>query len=312
MQAKIISTGSYLPQKSVDNSYFSYLDTSNEWIVQHTGIKQRYIASAQETTCYMAYEAAHRAISAVGISCREIDLIIVATTTNDNIFPSCAASVQKMLGCVCPAFDVQAVCAGFVFAVATAFSYIKSGMYQNVMVIGVEKMSSIVDWQDRKTCVLFGDGAGAVIMQKTDDTTAINAFELNTDGSYADILYTPIQDGIMGKLAMNGQAVFRHAVDKLSLSFQNVLKKANKSLEDVSWFVPHQANLRIMDAVLDRISLPTTKCVATVSMHANTSAASVPLALDYANKNKMFNTGDLVVCSAIGAGLCWGSILFTW
>lgn len=311
-EIRFVATGSYLPEKSLNNDYFKYLDTSDEWIVQHTGIKKRHIANKEEKTCYMGYMAAKQAIENASINPVEIDLIIVATTTNDVIFPSCAVSIQQMLGCNCPAFDVQAVCAGFIFGISAAIGYLHSGFCKTILIVGSERMSDIVDWQDRKTCVLFGDGAGAVILKK-DRLIKKNLYlDICSDGRYSDILYTSIDSGVIGKLSMNGKSVFRHAVEKISSSVLNILNKASMGIDDIGWFVPHQANIRIIDSVAERINLSKEKCIITVDEHANTSAASIPLALDCANKKNLLKKGDIIVCSAIGGGLCWGTLLFEW
>ncbi|CAK8163594.1 Beta-ketoacyl-(acyl-carrier-protein) synthase III [Candidatus Xenohaliotis californiensis] len=311
---KLTGTGSYLPVNRFDNcsKIFKTLETSDEWIVSHTGIKYRHIANAQETTEYMAIEAARSALDSADIVPKDVDLIVVATTTNSGVFPACAVYVQNSLGCTCPAFDVQAVCAGFIFAVSLVVAYINAGIFKNVLVIGSERMSSIIDWNDRTTCVLFGDGAGAVLFQCTKSIDSNFFLDIHSDGALSDILYTPIKNNFVGKLAMNGGAVFRHAVEKLSSSLLDVLDNANKKIEDVDWFVPHQANVRIIDSVRNRVKLPLEKCIVTVAEHANTSAASIPLALDYANKANFFHRGDTIACSAIGGGLSWGSLLFEW
>ncbi|MBU6141110.1 MAG: ketoacyl-ACP synthase III [Proteobacteria bacterium] len=318
LNSKIIATGSYLPQKIVTNSDLAKtVDTSNEWILERTGIEQRHIAAEDELTSDLAAEAAKRAIANSGLKPEEIDMIIVATTTPDLTFPATATTVQAKIGAkVAFAFDVQAVCSGFVFALTTADNFIKSGQVKNALVIGADKLSSIVDWTDRNTCVLFGDGAGAVVLQATEEKNrGIIASSLYSDGTLNDILKTsggPASNQKSGFIEMAGKEVFKHAVDKMVKSVIATLAKAELTTKDIDLLVPHQANLRILNAVATRLELPEEKTIITVQKHANTSAASIPLALDQANSQKRIKDGDVVVLEALGGGLTWGSVVLKW
>ena len=318
MQSRIIATGSYLPQKIVTNSdLVKTVETSNEWIIERTGIEQRHIAAEGELTSDLAAAAAKKAIANSGLKAEEIEMIIVATTTPDLTFPATATTVQAKIGAKAAfAFDIQAVCSGFVFAIATADNFIKSGQVKNALVIGADKLSSIVDWQDRNTCVLFGDGAGAVILQATEEENrGIIASSLYSDGTLNDILKTsggPSSNQKSGFIEMAGKEVFKHAVDKMVKSVISTLAKAGLNTKDIDLLVPHQANLRILNAVATRLELPEEKVIVTVQKHANTSAASIPLALDHANSQKKIKDGDVVVLEALGGGLTWGSVVLKW
>ncbi|MDR0773272.1 MAG: ketoacyl-ACP synthase III [Wolbachia pipientis] len=310
----ILSTGSYLPRKMLSNNEIaSIVETSDEWIRQRTGIVQRHIADEGELTSDLAVNAAKSAIEKAKIPVDEIDLIIVATTTPDKTFPSCATIVQSKLKCKNAfAFDVQAVCSGFIYAVTAADSLIKSNdRIKYALVIGAEIMSRIVDWEDRSTCVLFGDGAGAVVMKSEIGRSGIILTNLYSDGN-VDILCTNggvSSTGDSGKICMNGREVFKHAVDKLTALIEETLKCNNLKITDIDWLIPHQANIRIIEAVVKKLDLPIEKVINTVDKHANTSAASIPLALDYAIQESKIKSGNLVLLIAIGAGLTWGSVL---
>ncbi|WP_264378150.1 beta-ketoacyl-ACP synthase III [Wolbachia endosymbiont (group A) of Volucella inflata] len=310
----ILSTGSYLPRKMLSNNEIaSIVETSDEWIRQRTGIVQRHIADEGELTSDLAVNAAKSAIEKAKISVDEIDLIIVATTTPDKTFPSCATIVQSKLKCKNAfAFDVQAACSGFIYAVTVADSLIKSNnRIKYALVIGAEIMSRIVDWEDRSTCVLFGDGAGAVVMKSEMGRSGIISTNLYSDGN-VDILCTNggvSSTGDSGKICMNGREVFKHAVDKLTASVEETLKCNNLKITDIDWLILHQANIRIIEAVVKKLDFPIEKVINTVDKHANTSAASIPLALDYAIQESKIKSGNLVLLISIGAGLTWGSVL---
>ena len=311
----IIGTGSYLPSKIISNDDMAQMvDTTHEWIVKRTGICQRHIAGPTEMTSDMGKKAAEIAIQKSGLSKDEIDGIIVATTTPDNTFPSVAAKVQKALGLKqCAAFDVQAVCSGFIYALTIANSLIKSGSHHNILVIGADKMSSIVNWEDRSTCVLFGDGAGAVVLSGKDNVKGVLASEILCDGNLDDILYTSggvSQSNESGFIIMKGAEVFKHAVEKMSSSVQSVLQKAGLSASEIQWVVPHQANARIINAVAEKLGLSSERVILTVDKHANTSAASIPIALDL--ECGKFKRGENVLFTAAGAGFTWGSLVLSW
>ncbi|WP_434732489.1 beta-ketoacyl-ACP synthase III [Wolbachia endosymbiont of Zygogramma bicolorata] len=310
----ILSTGSYLPRKTLSNNEIaSIVETSDKWIRQRTGIVQRHIADEGELTSDLAVNAAKSAIEKAKISVDEIDLIIVATTTPDKTLPSCATIVQSKLKCKNAfSFDVQAACSGFIYAVTVADSLIKSNnRIKYALVIGAEIMSRIVDWEDRSTCVLFGDGAGAVIIKSEMGSSVIISTNLHSDGN-VDILCT--NGGVSstddsGKICMNGREVFKHAVGKLTASVEETLRCNNLKITDIDWLIPHQANIRIIEAVVKKLDFPIEKVINTVDKHANTSAASIPLALDYAIQESKIKSGNLVLLIAIGAGLTWGSVL---
>jgi 3-oxoacyl-[acyl-carrier-protein] synthase-3 len=317
-RSKIIATGSYLPQKIVTNSDLEKtVETTNEWILERTGITQRHIAAEGELTSDLATNAAKNALEKSGLKAEEIDLIIVATTTPDLTFPATATTLQAKIGAKNAfAFDLQAVCSGFVFAIATADNFIKSRQAKNALVVGADKLSSIVDWTDRNTCVLFGDGAGAVILQATtEENRGIIASSLHSDGTLNDILKTSggvASNQKTGVIEMSGKEVFKHAVEKMVKSVLSTLEKAGLTTKDIDLLIPHQANLRILNAVATRLELPEDKVVLTVQNHANTSAASIPLALDKANRENRIKNGDVLVLEALGGGLTWGSVVLRW
>ena len=292
------------------------VDTSDEWIRERTGISNRYLAGEGETTGTLATEAARAALADAGIAASEIDLIVLATATPDCTFPATATQVQAALGCTGgAAFDVAAVCTGFLYALATADSMLRTGLATCALVIGAETFSRILDWEDRTTCVLFGDGAGAFVLRAEDvpeDGPGVLATRLHADGSHRDLLYVdggPSSTGTVGKLRMRGREVFRHAVTNLAEVLEEVLKASGFSAADIDWVVPHQANLRILDATARKLGLPAEKVVVTVDRHANTSAASVPLAFDVARRDGRIAAGDLVMLEAMGGGFTWGASL---
>lgn len=316
-RAVIRGTGRYLPERVVENSWFEdKIETSDEWIRARTGIERRHFAAEGETTSQMAVKAALAALDRAGVAANDIDAIIVATSTPDLTFPSVATMVQAGLGMTRGfAFDVQAVCAGFVFALANADGLIRSGQAERVLVIGAETFSKLMDWEDRGTCVLFGDGAGAVVLEAATGERGILSTDLNSDGSYRDILYVDggvATTGTAGKLRMQGNILFRHAVEKLADTAHRAIDKAGLTADDVDWLVPHQANARIIAATAQRMHLPMEKVILTVADHGNTSAASIPLALSVADDAGRFKEGDVVVTEAIGGGLSWGAVVLRW
>ena len=310
----IIGTGSALPRDRVTNADLAArgIETSDEWIVERTGINARHIAGDGETTASMATQAARRALDAAGIPASRVGLIVLATATPDQTFPASATRVQTALGIDdCIAFDVQAVCTGFLYALSVADNMIKGGMADYALVIGSETFSRILDWEDRATCVLFGDGAGAVLLkaEETQDR-GILATRLHADGRHNDLLFVdggPSTTGTVGKLRMKGREVFRHAVVNLAAVLGEVLAASGHAIGEVDWVVPHQANKRILDATAKKLGLAPEKVVVTVDRHANTSAASVPLALDVAVRDGRVKPGDLVVLEAMGGGFTWGA-----
>jgi len=318
ISSKISATGSYLPERILTNAELSQkVETSDEWIVERTGITKRHIAAEGELTSDIAYKAALRTLEKSDIKAEDIDLIILATTTPDLTFPASATTVQAKLGAnKAFAFDIQAVCSGFVYAIATADNFIKTGQVKNALVIGADILSRIVDWKDRNTCVLFGDGAGAVLLQATTEKNCgIISSDLHSDGTLNDILKTnggPALNQKTGFIEMAGKEVFKHAVEKMSKSVISALDKAGLTTKDIDLLVPHQANIRILNAVATRLELPPEKVILTVHDHANTSAASIPLALDYANSQNRIKKGDVVVLEALGGGLTWGSVVVRW
>ena len=312
-RAVLLGTGSALPRRRVSNAELAEtVDTSDEWIVERTGIRSRYIAGEGETTGTLAVEASRRALDAAGVPAAEVDLIVLATATPDQTFPAVATIVQAKLGIPdCVAFDVAAVCSGFLYALTVADSMVRGGAARTALVIGAETFSRILDWEDRTTCVLFGDGAGAVVLraEETEDR-GILATRLHADGRHNELLFVDggvSTTGTIGKLRMRGQEVFRHAVVNLSAVLREVLDAAGHDPSDVDWVVPHQANKRILDATARKLGLPPERVVVTVDEHANTSAASVPLALDVAVKDGRVKRGDLVVLEAMGGGFTWGA-----
>ncbi len=320
-RAKIISTGGYLPEKIVTNDDLAQIvETSDEWITQRSGIKQRHIAAENQTTADMAIEAAKQALARSSLSAEQIDGIIVATTTPDQTFPAVAVKVQSALNIpVGVAFDVQAVCSGFIYALSVANSMIATGQMSRVIVIGAEKMSSILNWSDRATCVLFGDGAGAVILEanevKQDDAenaSGILSTHLYANGNHKDLLYTDggvSSSGQSGHIVMHGREIFKHAVKLMSDAVNAALEHNNISAEDIDWLVPHQANSRIIEATAKKLKMPMEQVILTVQHHANTSAASIPLAFDSAMQSGKIKKGELVLFEALGGGLTWGSAL---
>ncbi|MFM9976507.1 MAG: beta-ketoacyl-ACP synthase III [Sphingomonadaceae bacterium] len=318
MRSAIVGTGSALPKRRVANAELAEtIDTSDAWIVERTGIRFRHIAGEGETTATLAAEAAANALRAANIDASAIDLIVLATATPDQTFPASATRVQTMLGIDdCIAFDVAAVCSGFLYALTVADSMIRSGAARTALVIGAETFSRILDWEDRATCVLFGDGAGAVVLQATnDETRGILASRLHADGRHNGLLYVdggPSTTGTVGKVRMKGPEVFRHAVVNLAAVMTETLAAAGLQPGDVDWVVPHQANARILDATARKLGLDPAKVVVTVGDHANTSAASVPLALDVAVRDGRITRGDLVVLEAMGGGFTWGATVLRW
>jgi 3-oxoacyl-[acyl-carrier-protein] synthase-3 len=314
--------GSYLPEKVLTNADLATMvDTSDEWIQQRVGIKQRHIAADGQFTSDLAVEAAKNAMEAAGVTPDDIDLIVVATTTPDYTFPAAATLVQMKLGMHHGmAFDIQAVCSGFVYAVVTADSYIKNGLAKRALVIGAETFSRLLDWTDRSTCVLFGDGAGAMVVEGVElaDGEAdrgVLASALRSDGHHWDKLYVdggPSTTGTTGHVHMQGPEVFRHAVGKITDVVYSTLEKAGYTVDDLDWFVPHQANKRIIEGAGNKLGLPPEKVVMTVAQHANTSAASVPLALSAAVADGRIKSGDLVMLEAMGGGFTWGASLIRW
>lgn len=318
--SRVLGTGSALPRRVVTNAELAEtVDTSDEWIVARTGIRQRHIASADETTSTLATAAARAALADAGVEASSIGLIVLATATPDNTFPATATKVQAALGCQGGiAFDVAAVCSGFLYALATADSLLRTGMAKRALVIGAETFSRILDWEDRTTCVLFGDGAGAVVLEAPSgeaggkDAPGILGTKLHADGDQHDLLYVdggPSTTQTVGHVRMRGPEVFRHAVVNLADVLKEVLEDTGLTPDDLDWVVPHQANARILDATARKLGIAPEKVVVTVQDHANTSAASVPLALDVARKDGRIKAGDLVMLEAMGGGFTWGASL---
>ncbi|MBI1407620.1 MAG: beta-ketoacyl-ACP synthase III [Caulobacter sp.] len=319
MRSAITGVGAYLPPDVVTNEALSKIvDTSDEWIAERTGIRRRHRAADDQAVSDLAVEAAKKALEAAGKTAADIDLIVVATTTPDLTFPATAAIVQRKLGCpVGIAFDVQAVCSGFVYALTVADGFVARGHSQCALVIGAEAMTRLMDWTDRGTCVLFGDGAGAVVVEPVSGTGAntdrgLISFALRCDGTKQDLLYVdggPSTTGTVGKLRMAGNQVFKHAVKNISEAIEAALEKADLTIADVDWFIPHQANQRILHGVAHRLGLDENKVVQTVAEHANTSAASIPLAFAAAVDDGRIKPGDLLLMEAMGGGLTWGACL---
>lgn len=316
--SRIVGTGGYLPAKVLTNRDLEkVVDTSDEWIFTRTGIRQRHIAADGEHASDLALNASRKAIEAAGITPQDIGLIVVATTTPDMIFPSTACILQAKLGNKnCPAFDVQAVCSGFIYALATADQFVRSGQYQYALVVGAEIYSRILDWNDRGTCVLFGDGAGAVVI-KASDTPGILSSHLHADGSYQNILSVPgsvCSGKVEGRpfLQMEGNAVFKLAVKVLDEMVEEALAKNNLKKTDIDWLIPHQANIRIIQSTARKLGLSMEKVVVTVERHANTSAASIPLALDEAVRDERIRAGQHVLLEGVGGGFTWGAVLIRW
>ena len=316
--ARIIGTGGYLPAKVLTNRDLERMvDTSDEWIRARTGIRERHIAADEETTSDLALQASRRALAAAGITADEIDLIVVATTTPDMVFPGTACILQAKLGArTCPAFDVQAVCSGFVYALAAAERFLQADGFRHALVVGAEIYSRILDWQDRATCVLFGDGAGAVVLRRSEQP-GILASRLHADGSHSRLLCVPgtVADGrVSGRplLHMDGGAVFKFAVTALEQVVGEILEDSRLALSEIDWLVPHQANVRIIQATARKLGLGMDKVVLTVDRHANTSAASIPLALDEAVRDGRIREGQHVLMEAVGGGFTWGAVLARW
>jgi 3-oxoacyl-[acyl-carrier-protein] synthase III len=312
LRSVIVGTGSALPARRVSNAELAQtVDTTDEWIVERTGIKFRYIASPEETTATLGADAARKALEAAGIEASEIGLIILATATPDQTFPASATKVQALLGINdCVAFDVAAVCSGFLYALTVADSMLRTGASKKALVIGSETFSRILDWEDRTTCVLFGDGAGAVVLEAQDGERGILATSLHADGRHNGLLYVdggPSTTGTVGKVRMKGSEVFRHAVTNLASVLTETLAMAGLSIADIDWVVPHQANARILDATARKLGLNREQVVVTVDQHANTSAASVPLALDQAVRDGRIQPGQIAVLEAMGGGFTWGA-----
>jgi 3-oxoacyl-[acyl-carrier-protein] synthase III len=312
IRAAIKGTGSALPARRVSNAELAeQVDTSDSWIVERTGIRFRHLAGEGETTASLATQAAQRALDAAGITAAQVDLIVLATATPDQTFPASATKVQAALGIAdCIAFDVAAVCSGFLYALSVADNMIRGGCAKTALVIGAETFSRILDWEDRATCVLFGDGAGAVVLQSETSGAGILASKLHADGRHNQLLYVdggPSTTGTVGKLRMRGSEVFRHAVTNLASVMTEVLDIAGVTAKDIDWVVPHQANARILDATARKLGLDPAKVIVTVDIHANTSAASVPLALDLAVRDGRIKAGDIIVLEAMGGGFTWGA-----
>lgn len=322
LRAVPVGVGHYLPDRIVPNSEFeATLDTNDEWIRSRSGIERRHFAAEDETTSQMAVKAAQRALLMAELAPDDIDAVIVATSTPDLTFPSVGTMVQQGLGMTRGfAYDVQAVCAGFIFALANANGMILSGQAKRVLVIGAETFSRIMDWEDRATCVLFGDGAGALVLEARSgtghsDDRGILSVDLNSDGQYRDMLYVDggvSSTGTTGKLRMQGNALFRQAVEKLAATAHTALDKVNLSGNDVDWIVPHQANIRIIQGTAKKMGLPMDKVIVTVQDHGNTSAASIPLALSVGVSEGKIKPGQLLVAEAIGGGLAWGAVVLRW
>ncbi|GAB3365251.1 ketoacyl-ACP synthase III [Lysobacter rhizosphaerae] len=317
--ARIAGTGSYLPEKVLTNDDLAkFVDTTDEWIAARTGIRERHIAAEGETTSDLGYHAAMRALAAAGVDAKELDLIVVGTTTPDLIFPSTACLIQHRIGADgCPAFDVNAACSGFVYALTVADKFIRSGAAKTALVIGAETLTRMVDWSDRTTCVLFGDGAGAVVL-KADTETGILSTHMHADGGKKELLWNPVgvsvgfkpgEDNAGVRIHMSGNDVFKHAVKALDSVVEETLEANGLDRHDIDWLIPHQANLRIIEATAKRLDMPMERVVVTVDKHGNTSSGSVPLALDEAVRSGKVQRGQLLLLEAFGGGFTWGSAL---
>lgn len=322
MRSVVLGCGSYLPERTVTNAELAKkVDTSDEWIVQRTGIRERHIAADNEFTSHLGTKAAQAALANAGVDAQSIDLIIVGTSTPDHTFPSTAVEIQAALGITKGvAFDLQAVCSGFVFALATADNFLRSGSHKRALVIGAETFSRILDWNDRTTCVLFGDGAGAVVLEAqqqpgTIQDRGILTTHLRSDGRHMHKLYVdggPSSTMTVGHLRMEGREVFKHAVAMITDVIEDAFATTGLSANDIDWFVPHQANKRIIDGSAHKLGIAPEKVVTTVDLHGNTSAASIPLALSVAVNDGRIKKGDLVMLEAMGGGFTWGSVLLRW
>lgn len=322
LRSVVLGCGAYLPSRTVTNAELaSQVETTDEWIVQRTGIRERHVAADGELTSDLATQAAKAALAHAGIDAQSIDLIVLATSTPDQTFPASAVSVQANLGITHgAAFDLQAVCSGFVFAMATADGLLRSGAFKRALVIGAETFSRILDWEDRTTCVLFGDGAGAVVLEAQEqpgnrEDRGVLVSCLRSDGRHKSKLYVdggPSSTGTVGKLRMEGRAVFKHAVAMVTDVIRDAFKATGYTAQDLNWFVPHQANKRIIDDSAEKLGIAPEKVVITVDRHGNTSAASIPLALDVAVRDGRIKRGDLVMLEAMGGGFTWGSVLVRW
>ena len=321
LSSVVLGSGGYLPERILTNDELSRMvDTSDEWIVQRTGIRERHMAAPGEFTSHIAVEAARAALADAGRDASEVDLIVVATSTPDQTFPATAVAVQAGLGINHgAAFDLQAVCSGFVYAVATADGLLRTGAFKRALVIGAETFSRILDWSDRTTCVLFGDGAGAILLEAQPTETAagrgVLSSQLRSDGRHKSKLYVdggPSSTGTVGQLRMEGKEVFRHAVMMITDVVKETLAATGYRAGDIDWFVPHQANKRIIDSSAQKLGIDATKVIMTVEKHGNTSAASIPLALDVARRDGRIKQGDLVLLEAMGGGFTWGAVLVRW
>lgn len=319
IHARIAGTGSYLPEKVLTNADLSaFVDTSDEWIAARTGIRERHVAADGETTCDLAQQAAERALQAAGVEAEDLDLIVVGTTTPDLIFPSTACLLQHRLGANgCPAFDVNAACSGFIYGLAVADKFIRSGAARTALVVGAETLTRMLDWSDRSTCVLFGDGAGAVVL-KADGDTGILSTHLHADGGKKELLWNPVgvsvgfkeQEKNAGvRVLMTGNEVFKHAVKALDAVVEEALETNGLDRHEIDWLIPHQANLRIIEATAKRLDMPMERVIVTVDQHGNTSSGSVPLALDAAVRSGKVQRGQLLLLEAFGGGFTWGSVL---
>ena len=320
LRSVVLGVGSYLPTKVLTNADMEKIvDTTSEWIVQRTGIQQRHIAADGETTSMLGIRAAEKALANAGVDAQSIDLVICATSTPDYTFPATATQIQAGLGITKGvAFDLQAVCSGFVFGVTTADKFLRSGSHKRALVIGAETFSRLLDWDDRTTCVLFGDGAGAIVLEAQDETAerrGVLSTHLRSDGRHREKLYVdggPSSTGTVGHLRMLGKDVFRHAVGQVGDVMLDSFKEAGVDAQTLDWFVPHQANRRIIDASADKLGIAPEKVVTTVQYHGNTSAASIPLALDVATRDGRIKRGDLVMIEAVGGGFTWGAAIIRW